>query len=310
MNNKKLNIKKILMCLALALMLTGTCAVTIPQFTMTASAKAKISKKKIEIKPGKTKKIKMSGIKGASVKWSSSNKKVATVDQNGKVKAKKAGQATIKAKVNGKTYKCKVCVLCKSHKYEEETKGTPTKGNPVDKVLKCTVCGHEENHGKKYWTPSEAEIQASLAELRQRYPERTPLVNIPGCQPATCQGWVELVQNHVFGNLEGMRRVYNYDLSKLKVGDAIVYQAWQALHIVFVTEVNGNEIMATEGNPTTLWDTQYRIISNSTIMQYNHCILYNDDGSISKVWNEIDTLNDPTNFEVRYVETYFDNQPE
>lgn len=44
------------------------------------------------------------------VKWSSSNKKVATVTKKGKVKAKKKGTAKIVAKVGKKKYTCKVTV--------------------------------------------------------------------------------------------------------------------------------------------------------------------------------------------------------
>ena len=44
------------------------------------------------------------------IKWSSSNKKIATVSSKGKVTAKKKGTATITAKVSGKSYKCKVTV--------------------------------------------------------------------------------------------------------------------------------------------------------------------------------------------------------
>lgn len=42
--------------------------------------------------------------------WSSSKKSVASVDQSGKITAKKAGNAIITAKVSGKTLKCKVRV--------------------------------------------------------------------------------------------------------------------------------------------------------------------------------------------------------
>ena len=51
----------------------------------------------------------MQWVKG-KVKWSSSNKKVATVNSKGKVVAKKKGTAKISAKVGGKTYRCKVTV--------------------------------------------------------------------------------------------------------------------------------------------------------------------------------------------------------
>lgn len=75
---------------------------------------AKISETKATITAGFTKKL---SVTGATVKkWSSSKKTVATVDQKGKVTAKKAGKATISAKLdNGQTVKCVVTV--KANKY-------------------------------------------------------------------------------------------------------------------------------------------------------------------------------------------------
>ena len=71
-------------------------------------AKVKISSKSVNLIVGKTKTIKIKGT-DKKVKWSSSNKNVATV-KKGKVKAIKKGKTTIIAKVNGKKYKCKVRV--------------------------------------------------------------------------------------------------------------------------------------------------------------------------------------------------------
>lgn len=68
--------------------------------------KATLTKKK---GANHTAQLKMQWVKG-KVKWSSSNKKVATVDAKGKVTAKKKGTAKISAKVGGKTYKCKITV--------------------------------------------------------------------------------------------------------------------------------------------------------------------------------------------------------
>jgi uncharacterized protein YjdB len=58
---------------------------------------------------GKSATLKVSGTK-KKVKWSSSNKKVATVSSKGKVTAQKKGICYISAKVVGKTLKCKITV--------------------------------------------------------------------------------------------------------------------------------------------------------------------------------------------------------
>lgn len=51
----------------------------------------------------------MLGVPG-NVKWTSTDSSVAEVSSKGKVTAKKAGKATIRAKANGKVYRCKVTV--------------------------------------------------------------------------------------------------------------------------------------------------------------------------------------------------------
>lgn len=68
--------------------------------------KAALTKKK---GANHTVQLKMQWAKG-KVKWSSSNKKIATVNSKGKVTAKKKGTAKISAKVGGKTYKCRITV--------------------------------------------------------------------------------------------------------------------------------------------------------------------------------------------------------
>ena len=68
-----------------------------------------MSKSSLTLYVGKSSTLKVSGTK-SKVKWSSSNKSVATVTSKGKVTAKQAGSATISAKVGKKTLKCKVTV--------------------------------------------------------------------------------------------------------------------------------------------------------------------------------------------------------
>lgn len=66
---------------------------------------------KLALKKGKSRKLKavLSGVKG-KVKWSSSKKKVVSVDKKGKIKAKKKGTAYITAKVGKHKVKIKVVV--------------------------------------------------------------------------------------------------------------------------------------------------------------------------------------------------------
>lgn len=78
-------------------------------FSVNASAKMKINKKKATVYVGKTVKLKVKNTH-RKVKWKSSKKSVATVSKKGVVKGKKAGKATITAKVGGKSFKCKVTV--------------------------------------------------------------------------------------------------------------------------------------------------------------------------------------------------------
>ena len=84
------------------------CMLTVLLPVNTWAAKIKLSKKTLTLTEGQTAKLKVKGTK-ASVKWSTTNKKVAKV-KKGKVTAVAAGKATIKAKVSGKTLKCKVTV--------------------------------------------------------------------------------------------------------------------------------------------------------------------------------------------------------
>lgn len=87
-----------------------------------------LNKTSAEIKIGSSVKLKVRKVK-TDVKWTSKNKKIATVDKNGKVTGKKAGTATICAKVYGKTLKCKVKVV------EENTTETMTNGTTETTTL-------------------------------------------------------------------------------------------------------------------------------------------------------------------------------
>lgn len=107
-----------------------------------AAKKMKLSKTKLSLNVGKTKKLAVKNKKKkAKVTWSSSKKKVATVSKKGVVKAKKAGKATITAKVKYKKkttkLKCKVTVT-KKKKGKETPKPTATEKSTEKATAKPT----------------------------------------------------------------------------------------------------------------------------------------------------------------------------
>lgn len=76
---------------------------------VSASAKVKLNAKKKTLLKGKSFQLKLKNNK-RKIKWTSSKKKVATVNKNGKVKAKKVGTTIITATVANKKYTCKLTV--------------------------------------------------------------------------------------------------------------------------------------------------------------------------------------------------------
>ena len=70
-------------------------------------AKVKINKKVLSLEVGQSRNLKITGT-SKKVKWSSSDKSVATVSKKGSVKAIAPGSATITAKVGKKKYTCEV----------------------------------------------------------------------------------------------------------------------------------------------------------------------------------------------------------
>ena len=125
------------------------CKVTVKK----APGKVTLSKSKVTVKAGNTYKLKAkipSGTYTSKYKWSSSNKKVATVDANGVVTGVKKGTAKITIKTgNGKKATCKVTVkgtaitasknlmdyIGKGLKASASMLGWTTKGETSDSVL-------------------------------------------------------------------------------------------------------------------------------------------------------------------------------
>lgn len=78
-----------------------------------------LNHKKVTITEGFSLRLKLSGT--GKVKWSSSNKSIATVSSKGLVKAKQPGKVTITAKSKGKKYTCKVTVARNEKSFSYDT---------------------------------------------------------------------------------------------------------------------------------------------------------------------------------------------
>ena len=106
------SMKKLLVAIVIVLFAGVIIPNIVPTLNNTISVEAasiRINTTKKTLYVNKTYTLKVLGTTKKAT-WSSSNKKVATVNSKGKVIAKKAGTVTITAKIGSKKYKCKVTV--------------------------------------------------------------------------------------------------------------------------------------------------------------------------------------------------------
>ncbi len=135
----------------------ATCKVTVVKNIQKAS-KITLSSKTLSLSKGKYRQLNASLSKGATdtVTWSSSNKKVATVDKNGVITARKKGTATITAKTSGgKKAVCKVTVTVPADDIYLTTSVNIKKGST--KTLTPTVFPENSNE-KITWSSSNKKV--------------------------------------------------------------------------------------------------------------------------------------------------------
>lgn len=148
--------------------------------------KVELNHKELTVKKGKTKKLKVTMTPtyaaDKELKWTSSNKKVATVDENGRVKGLKKGKTTITAKATDgskKSSKCRVTV------------GTPVKSVKLSKTalslkkgektkLKATVRNKKASNKKLRWKSSNKRVAVvnSKGEVTAKVPGKAVVTAI------------------------------------------------------------------------------------------------------------------------------------
>lgn len=149
--------------------------------TPTAAAKKKVKVKSMSLNykkktlmVGKTLKLKAT-VKPrkakATIKWTSSNKKVATVSSKGKVKAKKKGTAKITATVKGTKLKkiCKITVKAKTSPSKTPPAQTPEqtqKPAPVNNTSTPTITPTPEPVKDTAYIATQDDVKTSLAAAK------------------------------------------------------------------------------------------------------------------------------------------------
>lgn len=117
---KNISIKKLVSALALSMSLALTVPSVLPvvsTITTVEAASASLSQQSATLRAGEVIKLKVKNKGKKSIKWSTNNKKVATV-KNGLVTANGKGTAVITAKVGSKKLKCRVTVTANSYSFE------------------------------------------------------------------------------------------------------------------------------------------------------------------------------------------------
>lgn len=114
-------IKKCSAILAAALVLSLVVPAIVPAagVVKAEAAEVKLSDKKVKLEVGETHQLELEGTE-SNAKWKSKKSKVASVDKNGVITAKKEGKTTIIATVYGQKYKCKVTVVRAENPYVAE----------------------------------------------------------------------------------------------------------------------------------------------------------------------------------------------
>ena len=149
--------------LFVALMLAFTSLLSLNGATASAAAKCKLDKKAVTVLEGSKTTLKVKNkVKSAKYKWTSSNKKVATVSSKGIVTAKAKGTAKIQCKVTVKeksyTLSCKVTVLRGAAVIRIQDKKSVAKIKVGDQVDLNRKMLPKSSNDKTFWTSSDETI--------------------------------------------------------------------------------------------------------------------------------------------------------
>ena len=223
MKNTKRTIRALLILAVIATIFTA----------INVSAATGINRKKATVTVGKT--VQLTVADSGKVSWESSKKTVATVTSKGKVTGKKAGTATITAKVGKKKYTCKVTVKkASSSSLNLKSNGTLALDNNTTGM-----------------TAEEVKVYRTIMAKKASFPEGMTWTNSNYYAwngglfrgGYGCAGIAFLMSDAAFGTVTAERHT-NFD--NVKVGD--ILRVDYDSHCVLVLKVVGDTFVVMEGN--------------------------------------------------------------
>lgn len=163
-------------------------------YNVTVKKAPTISKKKVSVTAGNSKKVTVNknGAKYLKVSFKSSNPSVATVNKNGKITGVAAGSATVTATAKGhtKNYKLKVAVTVNAANVPDDNQTTPPDDNqttPTEQNLVITegtnlVAGTYNTVTIKSSVPANATVALGAAKIKTLYVESGSEYNVDAVQ--------------------------------------------------------------------------------------------------------------------------------
>ncbi len=225
------------------------------------AASLSLNRKKLTLRPGKSYTLKIRGRKSKNVKWRSTNKKIVTVNRQGKVTAKKAGKANVTATIKNKKLVCRVTVK-NSNKPVTKPTATPKPTTvPTPTTMPKPTSVPKPTTVPKPDTPSGSVTETSaysvLNSLRSTYPEGMPLTNSYYYYSPRfgngygCYGFAAKLSDTVFGTEKSYQTHASFD--RIRVGDNIRIGN---SHSVIVLTKSSSHITVVEGNynSSVHWD--------------------------------------------------------
>lgn len=126
-------------------------------FAALAAPETGLNKTKLTLIKGATEQLTLSGEISGKITWKSSKKSVVTVSATGRLTAKKKGTATVTARADGKTYRCKVTVKQPVTSVRLNQKSIAISAGKTY-TLKATVKPTNANLRTVAWTSSDKSI--------------------------------------------------------------------------------------------------------------------------------------------------------